>query len=252
MWTVQWRVTECFLTKSRGSTCRRFHRLLKDRPGLVQKSIKTNGRLLDGACVKRPFWFNICTRWTLSGHLIFFIYFYILTPQTHTHRPGFFWPEWFSKTDCCCPLGGPDALKRCRGCAGSSEWLHNWAVPPPPRPSYVCLLFSVALSEQMSEVFFFKKEKRRLLSFFVFMFKWKVKVTSCIFLSHQAISNKDQHSISYTLSRAQTVVVEYTHDSNTDMFQVTSLSVSPPGGRLLQPPFFFSAGFLQVELFRNQ
>jgi hypothetical protein len=40
----------------------------------------------------------------------------------------------------------------------------------------------------------------------------------------QAISNKDQHSISYTLSRAQTVVVEYTHDSNTDMFQV---SVSP-------------------------
>lgn len=45
-------------------------------------------------------------------------------------------------------------------------------------------------------------------------------------LSHQAISNKDQHSISYTLSRAQTVVVEYTHDSNTDMFQVTSLSHS--------------------------
>ncbi|XP_037537135.1 E3 ubiquitin-protein ligase pellino homolog 1 [Nematolebias whitei] len=35
----------------------------------------------------------------------------------------------------------------------------------------------------------------------------------------KAISNKDQHSISYTLSRAQTVVVEYTHDSNTDMFQ---------------------------------
>ncbi|OXB62612.1 hypothetical protein ASZ78_011241 [Callipepla squamata] len=39
------------------------------------------------------------------------------------------------------------------------------------------------------------------------------------FFSPQAISNKDQHSISYTLSRAQTVVVEYTHDSNTDMFQ---------------------------------
>lgn len=36
----------------------------------------------------------------------------------------------------------------------------------------------------------------------------------------QAISNKEQHSISYTLSRAQTVVVEYTHDSSTDMFQV--------------------------------
>lgn len=43
-------------------------------------------------------------------------------------------------------------------------------------------------------------------------------------LSLQAISNKDQHSISYTLSRVQMVVVEYTHDSNTDMFQVISLS----------------------------
>lgn len=36
----------------------------------------------------------------------------------------------------------------------------------------------------------------------------------------QAISNKEQHSISYTLSRAQTVVVEYTHDGGADMFQV--------------------------------
>lgn len=36
----------------------------------------------------------------------------------------------------------------------------------------------------------------------------------------QAISNKNQHSVSYALSRAQTVVVEYAHDSTTDMFQV--------------------------------
>lgn len=36
----------------------------------------------------------------------------------------------------------------------------------------------------------------------------------------QAISNKEQHSISYTLSRAHTVVVEYTHDGGADMFQV--------------------------------
>ncbi|XP_027134137.1 E3 ubiquitin-protein ligase pellino homolog 1 isoform X12 [Larimichthys crocea] len=43
----------------------------------------------------------------------------------------------------------------------------------------------------------------------------------------QAISNKDQHSISYTLSRAQTVVVEYTHDSNTDMFQIGRSTESP-------------------------
>lgn len=39
-------------------------------------------------------------------------------------------------------------------------------------------------------------------------------------VSSKAVSNKDQHSISYTLSRAQTVVVEYTHDGSTDMFQV--------------------------------
>uniref|UniRef100_A0A8C0QP14 Pellino n=1 Tax=Chelonoidis abingdonii TaxID=106734 RepID=A0A8C0QP14_CHEAB len=37
----------------------------------------------------------------------------------------------------------------------------------------------------------------------------------------KAISCKGQHSISYTLSRNQTVVVEYTHDKDTDMFQVS-------------------------------
>lgn len=40
------------------------------------------------------------------------------------------------------------------------------------------------------------------------------------FFIPQAISCKGQHSISYTLSRNQTVVVEYTHDKDTDMFQV--------------------------------
>ncbi|XP_061915471.1 E3 ubiquitin-protein ligase pellino homolog 1b isoform X1 [Entelurus aequoreus] len=43
----------------------------------------------------------------------------------------------------------------------------------------------------------------------------------------KAISNKDQHSISYTLSRVQTVVVEYTHDINIDMFQVGRSTESP-------------------------
>ncbi|KAM4583678.1 E3 ubiquitin-protein ligase pellino homolog 1-like isoform 2-T2 [Odontesthes bonariensis] len=43
--------------------------------------------------------------------------------------------------------------------------------------------------------------------------------TSCTPQAAKAVSNKEQHSISYTLSRAQTVVVEYTHDSDTDMFQ---------------------------------
>lgn len=36
----------------------------------------------------------------------------------------------------------------------------------------------------------------------------------------QAVNCKGQHSISYTLSRNHTVVVEYCHDKDTDMFQV--------------------------------
>ncbi|TMS23303.1 E3 ubiquitin-protein ligase pellino-like protein 1 [Larimichthys crocea] len=47
--------------------------------------------------------------------------------------------------------------------------------------------------------------------------------SSCTPQAAKAISNKEQHSISYTLSRAQTIVVEYTHDGNTDMFQIGTL-----------------------------
>ncbi|XP_050192508.1 E3 ubiquitin-protein ligase pellino homolog 2 isoform X1 [Myiozetetes cayanensis] len=43
----------------------------------------------------------------------------------------------------------------------------------------------------------------------------------------QAISSKGQHSISFTLSRNQTVIVEYTHDKDTDMFQVGRSTESP-------------------------
>ncbi|XP_061084807.1 E3 ubiquitin-protein ligase pellino homolog 1b, partial [Conger conger] len=50
---------------------------------------------------------------------------------------------------------------------------------------------------------------------------------ACTPQAAKAISNKDQHSISYTLSRAQTVVVEYMHDSNTDMFQIGRSTESP-------------------------
>ncbi|CAG0888564.1 unnamed protein product, partial [Darwinula stevensoni] len=42
----------------------------------------------------------------------------------------------------------------------------------------------------------------------------------------QAVVNKEQHSISYTMSRNQTVVVEYMHDSKTDMFQIGRSSES--------------------------
>ncbi|KAG7484939.1 hypothetical protein MATL_G00055650 [Megalops atlanticus] len=39
-------------------------------------------------------------------------------------------------------------------------------------------------------------------------------------LVSKALSNKSQHSISYTLSRSHSVIVEYTHDSSRDMFQI--------------------------------
>uniref|UniRef100_A0A8C0IXA4 Pellino E3 ubiquitin protein ligase family member 3 n=1 Tax=Chelonoidis abingdonii TaxID=106734 RepID=A0A8C0IXA4_CHEAB len=39
-------------------------------------------------------------------------------------------------------------------------------------------------------------------------------------LVSKALSNKGQHSISYTLSRSHSVIVEYTHDRDTDMFQI--------------------------------
>lgn len=47
--------------------------------------------------------------------------------------------------------------------------------------------------------------------------------------TQQALSNKGQHSISYTLSRSQSVIVEYTQDSETDMFQVPMTSDSGNG-----------------------
>ncbi|KAM4779464.1 E3 ubiquitin-protein ligase pellino homolog 2 isoform X2 [Corvus cornix cornix] len=42
-----------------------------------------------------------------------------------------------------------------------------------------------------------------------------------------AISSKGHHSISFTLSRSQTVIVEYIHDKDTDMFQVGRSTESP-------------------------
>jgi len=43
----------------------------------------------------------------------------------------------------------------------------------------------------------------------------------------EAIRNKQQHSISYTLSRNQAVIVEYTHDDRSDLFQIGRSSESP-------------------------
>lgn len=43
----------------------------------------------------------------------------------------------------------------------------------------------------------------------------------------QAISEGVTHSVSYTLSRTQAVVVEYEKDEETDMFQIGRSSESP-------------------------
>ncbi|XP_062244316.1 E3 ubiquitin-protein ligase pellino homolog 1-like isoform X2 [Platichthys flesus] len=70
-------------------------------------------------------------------------------------------------------------------------------------------------------------------------------VHTCSTQASKAVSNKEQHSISYTLSRAQTVVVEYTQDSNTDMFQIGRSTENPidfvvtdmvPGAQALAQP----------------
>lgn len=56
----------------------------------------------------------------------------------------------------------------------------------------------------------------------------------------QAVHSRGQHSISFTLSRNQTVVVEYCHDNNTDMFQVSSVilvKVNPEGTFIHLPEF---------------
>lgn len=43
----------------------------------------------------------------------------------------------------------------------------------------------------------------------------------------KAIQDKDLHSISYTFSRSQTIIVEYRQDNNTDMFQIGRSTESP-------------------------
>lgn len=43
----------------------------------------------------------------------------------------------------------------------------------------------------------------------------------------KAVHSRGQHSISFTLSRNQTVVVEYCHDHDTDMFQIGRSTESP-------------------------
>jgi len=45
--------------------------------------------------------------------------------------------------------------------------------------------------------------------------------------SSEAIRNKQQHSISYTLSRNAAVIVEYSHDDCSDLFQIGRSSESP-------------------------
>lgn len=46
-------------------------------------------------------------------------------------------------------------------------------------------------------------------------------------VSVQLIQNTEQHSVSYTLSRTQAVIVQYDPDSDTDMFQIGRSSEGP-------------------------
>lgn len=52
------------------------------------------------------------------------------------------------------------------------------------------------------------------------MFKYIEYLKIWYFFFLQAVLDKTQHSISYTLSRTEAVIVEYVNDENTDMFQV--------------------------------
>ena len=46
----------------------------------------------------------------------------------------------------------------------------------------------------------------------------------------QLIQNQNQHSVSFTLTRSQAIIVQYDHDDDTDMFQI---------GRSSEPPIDF-------------
>ncbi|XP_063255691.1 E3 ubiquitin-protein ligase pellino homolog 2 isoform X1 [Prinia subflava] len=83
--------------------------------------------------------------------------------------------------------------------------------------------------EVIKEMIWFREAERELPS---------LPVTACVGASpgnlptvpnvlRNAISSKGHHSISYTLSRSQTVIVEYIHDKDTDMFQVGRSTESP-------------------------
>lgn len=54
----------------------------------------------------------------------------------------------------------------------------------------------------------------------------------------KAILDANQHSISYTLSRNQAVIVEYKEDADTDMFQVSEIAV--PLGFIVHIPINFA------------
>lgn len=104
---------------------------------------------------------------------------------------------------CYCPLGGPEWCTRC--------W--DW-VTIKTHVQFFCIQVQCQIEEHLQAFLYLSPSLHITL----------YSPSPSFFLSLQAISNKDQHSISYTLSRVQMVVVEYTHDSNTDMFQVTYLT----------------------------
>lgn len=67
------------------------------------------------------------------------------------------------------------------------------------------------------------------LNFYLCNFTVSRLLSVFLLVTFQPANCKGQHSISYTLSRNQTVVVEYSHDNDTDMFQVKATLSTPQG-----------------------
>lgn len=58
-----------------------------------------------------------------------------------------------------------------------------------------------------------------------YLYVYSIDLIIKYFFNFKAVLDKTQHSISYTLSRTEAVIVEYVNDENTDMFQVIIIQV---------------------------
>ncbi|KAJ8266162.1 hypothetical protein GJAV_G00126650 [Gymnothorax javanicus] len=112
-------------------------------------------------------------------------------------------------------------------CCGRSGWcwkavLRPWSVPRGPRTHQVRELIVLGYNGSLSNGD--KGRRRSRLALYKRPKANGVKPDVIHNIStplvSKALSNKSQHSISYTLSRSHSVIVEYTHDGTMDMFQI--------------------------------